>query len=227
MIRPKSINPQFRAALFDLDGTLLDTEGQYSVFWGGIGREYHPAIADFAQRIKGTTMVNILATYFPDRDLQKSIIARIEQFEKTMDFPLVAGAEKFVKSLKTKGVKCAVVTSSDKSKMANVQRALPQFLALFDAILTAEDFAASKPDPDCYLRAAQRLNESPANCIVFEDAPNGLRAAMNARMFTVGLATGFPSAQIAPLCNVVIPDFRAAHISVDCVGSPVFKSDAE
>ncbi len=209
MGKPISNTPKFRAALFDLDGTLLDTEGQYSVFWGGIGREYHPDLANFAQRIKGSTMTSILAAYFPDAELQKRIVARIEKFEREMDYRLIAGAETFVRSLVDAGVKCAVVTSSDKSKMANVQRALPDFLALFDAILTAEDFSASKPDPDCYLRAAQRLDEPPANCIVFEDAPNGLHAAMNARMFTVGLATGLPAEQIAPLCNTVVPDFRS------------------
>ena len=49
-----------KAALFDLDGVVFDTESQYSVFWGMIGKEYHPEIPDFAQIIKGQTLVEYL-----------------------------------------------------------------------------------------------------------------------------------------------------------------------
>lgn len=54
-----------KAALFDLDGVVFDTESQYSVFWGMIGKEYHPEIPDFAQIIKGQTLVQIYDKYFP------------------------------------------------------------------------------------------------------------------------------------------------------------------
>lgn len=54
-----------KAALFDLDGVVFDTESQYSVFWGMIGKEYHPEISDFAQIIKGQTLVQIYDKYFP------------------------------------------------------------------------------------------------------------------------------------------------------------------
>lgn len=54
-----------KAALFDLDGVVLDTETQYSVFWGMIGKEYHPELPDFALRIKGQTLVQIYDKYFP------------------------------------------------------------------------------------------------------------------------------------------------------------------
>lgn len=55
-----------KAALFDLDGVVLDTETQYSVFWGMIGKEYHPELPDFALRIKGQTLVQIYDKYFSD-----------------------------------------------------------------------------------------------------------------------------------------------------------------
>ena len=55
-----------KAALFDLDGVVLDTETQYSVFWGMIGKKYHPEMPDFAQRIKGQTLVQIYDKYFSD-----------------------------------------------------------------------------------------------------------------------------------------------------------------
>ena len=48
-----------KAALFDLDGVVFETESQYTIFWGMIGREYHPEMPDFAHRIKGQTLVQI------------------------------------------------------------------------------------------------------------------------------------------------------------------------
>ena len=55
-----------KAALFDLDGVVFDTESQYSIFWGMIGREYHPEMPDFEYRIKGQTLVQIYDKYFTD-----------------------------------------------------------------------------------------------------------------------------------------------------------------
>ena len=54
----------FRVALFDLDGTLIDTESQYSVFWNRMQRQFFPDEPDFANRIKGTTLTDILDRYF-------------------------------------------------------------------------------------------------------------------------------------------------------------------
>ncbi len=198
----------FKAALFDLDGTLLDTEGQYTEFWGSVGRKFLPDIQDFAQRIKGTTLVNILNTYFPDAEMQRKVGQLIADYETQMNYTLIAGAAEFVENLKDNGVRCAIVTSSDCTKMQNVQHAIGDFLARFDAILTAEDFSASKPDPDCYIRAAERLGTDRSECVVFEDAPNGLAAGTNAQMFVVGLATGNPREKIAPLCHRVIDNFE-------------------
>lgn len=198
---------EFKAALFDLDGTLVDSEGQYTIFWGEMGRKYRPDVPDLAYRIKGTTLVNILSTYFPDPALQEHICGLLLEYERQMRFPLIDGAEQFVADLKANGVKCAIVTSSDQDKMKNVWRALMAFLGTFDAILTSEDFSASKPDPDCYLRAAERVGEDICNCVVFEDALTGLAAGMNAGMFTVGLATGNPREKIIDKCSHVIGNY--------------------
>ncbi len=197
----------FRAALFDLDGTLIDTEPRYSQFWGAICREFRPDIPDLPIRIKGTTLTNILATYFPDHHVRETIAQRTFDFESKMDFPFVPGAVEFVKNLKEHGAKCAIVTSSDHNKLADVWGKLPEFLSLFDAILTADDFSESKPSPDCYLSAARRLEEDILHCVVFEDAPNGLQAGMASHIYTIGLATGNPREVISPLCNHVIDNF--------------------
>ena len=83
----------------------------------------------------------------------------------------------------------------------------PEFKSLFDAILTSEDFERSKPDPDCYLKAAERFGLGPEDCVVFEDSFNGLKSGRAAGMRVVGLATTNPAESIRPLCDEVIEDY--------------------
>jgi HAD superfamily hydrolase (TIGR01509 family) len=104
-------------------------------------------------------------------------------------------------------VRTAVVTSSNRVKLEAVYQAHPEFRGLFDAILTSEDFSASKPDPDCYLKAARRLGASREECVVFEDSFNGLRSGRAAGMHVVGLATTNPADAIRPFCDEVIKNY--------------------
>lgn len=195
-----------KAALFDLDGTLIDTEGQYSIFWGGIGKEYHPEIPDYANVIKGKTLVQILAEgYTPEQRIE--IKARLDEFERNMKYTFFPGALEFLRDLKAHGVKMAIVTSSDRAKMSNVMPRLPELSELMDIITMAEDFHASKPDPDCYLQAQRKLGMEKADCVVFEDALSGLAAGMASGMFTIGMATTNPRSIIESKCNLVLDSF--------------------
>jgi beta-phosphoglucomutase-like phosphatase (HAD superfamily) len=84
----------------------------------------------------------------------------------------------------------------------------PEFKELFDAILTSEDFERSKPDPDCYLKAAKRLKASYKDCVVFEDSFNGLKSGRAAGMYVVGLATTNPAEAISPYADKVVKDYH-------------------
>ena len=125
-----------------------------------------------------------------------------------MKFDFYPGALDFLRNLKAHGVKCAVVTSSNRKKMETLRRQIGDFDRLFDRVFTAEDFKASKPDPDCYLRAAAAFALEKDHCVVFEDAPNGLEAGRRSGIFTVGVATGLTKEQITPLCDAVVEDYR-------------------
>ena len=199
----------YKATLFDLDGVVVDTESQYSVFWGSQCRLYHPEIPGLENNIKGQTLTQIYDGWFSGEiaSEQPLITRRLNEFEAQMDFDYIAGFEDFITILRNKGFKTAVVTSSDKIKMNAVYRKHPEFHSLFDAILTSEDFSASKPDPDCYLKAAERFQLSPDECIVFEDSFNGLKSGRAAGMLVVGLATTNSAEQIAPFSDVVISDY--------------------
>ena len=201
---------KFKAALFDLDGVVFDTEPQYSVFWGDICRQYHPEHPGLEHEIKGQTLTQIYDRWFSGSLLleQDSITSRLNDYEQQMSYEYIAGFETLIANLRSHGVRTAVVTSSNIPKMESVFRHQPGFTSLFDAILTSEDFDRSKPDPDCYQKAAQRLDAEFDECIVFEDSFNGLHAGRAAKMVVVGLATTNAVKDITPLSDLQLNNYE-------------------
>lgn len=197
-----------KAALFDLDGTLIDTEDQYTVIWGKICRKYRPDIPRLEYLIKGTTLVQIFERYFPNKEDQIEIDQFLDKSEAEMDYSFYPGALAFIEDLKENGVKCAIVTSSNQKKMASVRKAIVNFDDLFDRVLTSEDFSASKPAPDCYLLGAKVFGCEKDECAVFEDAFTGLQAGMSSGIFTFGITTCNSREAIADKCNYVIDSFE-------------------
>ena len=126
---------------------------------------------------------------------------------RNMNYNYIAGFKDFVNDLRQHGVKTAVVTSSNQQKMDSVYRSRPELRLVFDEILTSEDFTESKPSPQCYLRAAQRLGAMPQDCVVFEDSFNGLRSGRAAGMFVVGLATTNSREAIAAFSDIQINNY--------------------
>ena len=199
-----------KAALFDLDGVVFDTEPQYTVFWGSQCRLYHPEHPGLEHEIKGSTLTQIYDRWFsgPLEAEQAVVTERLNTFEAQMTFEYIAGFEALIADLHAHGVKTAVVTSSNQPKMESVYRAQPGFKQLFDAILTSEDFEHSKPHPDCYLKAAARFGAHPSECVVFEDSFNGLKSGRAAGMKVVGVATTNTAADIAGLSDIQIVDYQ-------------------
>ena len=201
---------ELKAALFDLDGVVFDTEPQYTIFWGSQCRLYHPEHPGLEHEIKGQTLTQIYDQWFsgPLLPEQPKITERLNDYESKMHYDFIEGFERMIADLRSHGVKTAVVTSSNLPKMEAVYRFQPEFKNLFDAILTSEDFDRSKPDPDCYLKAAERLGAKTDECIVFEDSFNGLRSGRAADMKVVGLATTNSVESIRPLSDIQISDYR-------------------
>lgn len=192
--------------LFDFDGVLVDTETQYSRFWDGIGRDFL-GVDDFGWTIKGQTLKQIYGRHIPSREDQEKVTMLLDEFEKNMSYDFLPGVERFLTELKAAGIPAAIVTSSNDKKMANVHRAHPELSGLIDRILTSEDFTKSKPDPECFLKGMEVLGGSPSETIVFEDSLHGLTAGRASGARVIGLSTTFPADKIAPLCDMVIPDF--------------------
>jgi beta-phosphoglucomutase len=203
-----------KAALFDLDGVVLDTETQYTKFWGGQFRRYYPESPGLEHKIKGMTLTQIFdAHYAGKKDIQEAITRELNEYEQQMNYGYIPGFEAFVKQLRRRNIKTAVVTSSNLAKMEKVYRKQPGLKLYFDKILTSEDFTKSKPDPDSYLKGAAALGVQPEECLGFEDSINGLKAARAAGLFSVGLTTTISRDVVAELCDVVIDDFTQIHVS--------------
>lgn len=195
------------AALFDLDGTLIDTEPQYTKFWVEQGVKYYQD-EQLGLKIKGSTLRQILNLYFTEESIQKQLVADLKKFEQHMDYKYIEGATCFICDLRKHGIKTALVTSSNNEKMQYVYAAHPELKTLFDVILTAEDYSKSKPNPECFLTAAKKMNVLPEACAVFEDSRYGLEAANNAGMFVVGLSTTLPIEELIDKAQIIIPDFK-------------------
>lgn len=194
-------------ALFDLDGVVLDTESQYSVFWDKIGLDYLNC-ADFGRKIKGQTLVNIYQNYFSEITNTSDITSLMTKFEAEMDMPYIKGAKEFILQLKKANIKTAVVTSSNSIKMNSAYKKHPELLTLFDKILTAEQFERGKPFPDCYLLGAKVFNADINDCFVFEDSFHGITAGKNAGMKVIGLATTNPMESIKDKVDYAMFDFE-------------------
>lgn len=200
------------AVLFDLDGTLIDTETQYYNFWASQCEKLNLDKSLYFQ-MKGTTLKSIVERFFfENNEIAKQVLKNLSYFEKNMDYTFIPGADKFINELHAKGIKTAIVTSSDINKMRNVFNAHPDFTERFDTIIMADDYTHSKPDPECFLVAAKRLGINNNRCIVVEDSLVGLEAGRNAGMKVIGLLTTMPGEKINNKADLVISDFQNIKI---------------
>ena len=154
------------AALFDLNGVLLDTEPVYTRIWSDIERVYPTGIDNFALKIKGNTLPRILNTYFPDPDVQAAVKAMLAEREEAMEYPVFDGVMDFLEGLRRLHIPAAIVTSSGDAKMQRIARKEPEFMAMFRALVTDSCVTHSKPHPEPYLKGAEALGPTPraASC---------------------------------------------------------------
>lgn len=198
--------------LFDLDGVLIDSEGLYTKFWEEIDGIYPTGIEDFALVIKGNALFKILNTYFP-KEIHQDIIDRVHDFENNIKYPIYPGVIKFLESLKAQGIPAAVVTSSDDVKMNALYKEYPFFRQYFDAIITGSDVTKSKPHPQGYLMAAEKIGCDPKDCYVFEDSLQGLEAGMAARSTVIALTTSNPMEKLKDKSHAQIDGFSDFSIN--------------
>jgi HAD hydrolase, family IA, variant 3 len=205
--------------LFDFDGVVADTEPSYDLFWNSKAEKFNLGFENFAAMIKGETLRNILGEYFKcASDSEKAAIAKdLDAFEQEMPYKEIPGSANFIRILKERGFKLGLVTSSSMHKMkyALVKLGLEN---CFDAIVTGDSIKEGKPNPQCYITAAQMLKSDPSNCAVFEDSINGMRAALGAKMRLFALSTTLPMEKIKMYSNTIFENFSNSQKILEALG---------
>lgn len=182
-------------ALFDLDGVLVDTETIYTRFWSETDRLFPTGIDDYARYIKGMTLTKIL-NYYPTQEVRDEIVRRLNEFQATMEYPMMDGAMELLGELRQRGIPTAIVTSSDNKKMTRLFKHQPLLREMVDHVIDASQVTRSKPDPQGYLLGAKAIGVEPENCFVFEDSFQGLAAGRSSGAMVIALATTFPRERI-------------------------------
>lgn len=196
-----------KGALFDLDGVLIDSEGLYTEFWARIGKSYKLPSPTFAHDIKGCTLTDILDRYFPDKETQSRLTQEIHRYEDTMQYRIFPGVKEFLALLKKRGVRTAVVTSSDATKMGFLRQQHPDFIDSFQVVVNGSMVTKSKPDPEGYQKAADMLGLRYEECVVFEDSFQGLEAGRRLGGKVIALATTNSRERLLGLADMVIDSF--------------------
>jgi beta-phosphoglucomutase family hydrolase len=197
------------AFIFDMDGTLVDNMHFHTEAWGkmlsenGVEMNAH----DFLVKTAGKTNREILPTVFGD--ISDERIAELGHRKETLYQELflphrevIKGAVEFLEEAKKLGVKMAVSTAAP---VVNVEFILDglDLRKYFQAVVTAADVKEGKPNPEIFLKSAEKLNVAPGNCLVFEDAIGGFEAAHRAGMKSIGIATVNSIEDILKLESVV------------------------
>lgn len=183
---------EIKAALFDMDGLLIDSEKVYCDCWIQAARELGYAF-DVERALSLRSLDKELANalfirWFSDETAYERVKARRKEImaEKIRHVPLQRkpGVRSLIQELKKRGIKAAVVTASPQ-KRAQMHLESVGLGDLFETIVTTETVKRGKPFPDVYLYAAKRMDVLPEDCLAFEDSPNGVKSAYEAGCHTV------------------------------------------
>ena len=191
---------EMRAAIFDLDGVIVDTAKYHYLAWKRLAHELG---FDFTEtdneRLKGVSRVRSLEILLEiggltvDETVRSELAARKNDwyvdYIRNMDASeILPGAAEYLQGLRIRGVRIALGSASKNAPLILERLGIS---SLFDAVVDGNKVSKAKPDPDVFLCAAQTLKIPPGDCVVFEDAEAGIEAAHRAGMTAVGI--GKPS----------------------------------
>ena len=198
-----------RAFIFDMDGTLVDNMHFHGEAWKTMLAEngIETDARDFLVKTAGKTNRDIMPRFFADATEERllELGLRKETLYRELFLPerkVIEGAIEFLEAAKSIGVRMAVATAAPVANMEFILDGL-DLRRFFDVITTAADVTNGKPNPEVFLKSAEKINVAPKNCLVFEDAVNGFEAAHRAGMKSIGIATVNSIEEMSRLASVV------------------------
>ncbi len=184
-----------KAVLFDYDGVLVNSMPFHVKAWQSVFTDFEIAIKPEEVLLReGARSIELAREIFADRSLEiselelKEFVDKKQQiYRKITEAKIENGTEAFLKNLRKQGKLIGLVTGTVRLNIEHSHS--PEFIGLFNTIVTADDIKNGKPNAECYLNAARQLTISPNNCLAVENAPLGIQAAKNAGMQVAALMT--------------------------------------
>jgi sugar-phosphatase len=213
-----------KAIIFDLDGVIIDSNPAIVAFWSHWANHFgfeltQDMILQWVYGRKVTATIEGLFS-FTTREQQEAIKEAGYAFDAAMHPTGIKGVQDFVQALKVLDFPRGVATSSHKERMEQMlQRiGLPHH---FEYSITAHDVQKGKPDPEPYLKMAEKLNFAPSECLVFEDAISGVQSAIAAGMTCIGIGNELTAKSLIDIgAKEVIEHFRCLSIEKAVMKTP-------
>lgn len=196
-------------ALFDLDGTLINTEGRSMAMWQML-LDNHNVDQD-VRVFMGRRGRDVIPEVFPEGDVAQ-LIAEVFSYNDHPGLPEIVpvpGAADLVRKVSAYGSRIGLVTSAQRA-WAEERLAAIGIRDLIETIVASEDVEVGKPDPAGFLLGARSLGAEPGDCVVFEDSLAGIAAAKAAGMRCVGVATTHAHDELAA-ADLVVADLTAVQ----------------
>ena len=178
--------------IFDMDGTMFDTERMWATFWepalAALGLPYKEGLAEAARGTAGVTTRNVVRQFYGEDCDAEAIVDSLHRVADEVFFsapvPKKPGLDELLAWLDAQHIPMAVASSS---REAMIRHNLDAWglTHYFKAIVSGQHVAHSKPDPEIFLLTAQKLGVEPARCLVLEDSYNGVRAGAAGGFVTV------------------------------------------
>jgi len=189
---------RIQACIFDLDGVIVDTAVYHYKAWkrlaNGMGFDF---TEEDNEKLKGVSRMASLDLILQwggvtKTDAEKEELATrkntwyVDMINRMTPAEILPGAKEFVESCMAAGIKTALGSAS-KNSMTILEKV--GIAHLFNTVIDGNKVSKPKPNPEVFLKGAEELNVSPANCVVFEDAIAGVEAAINGGMKVVGIGS--------------------------------------